>query len=536
MDASPAFSDLLKQHRSLLGLSQQVLADVEPASRSHIKEIERGAARPSPELAIALADYFHLVGPERAAFLTRARAPLPAAPPPTPRGRPAGLLRPAAAPPDTDALGGLPLPQPLTPLVGRVQETATVAHLLGRPGVRLLTLTGPPGIGKTRLALAVAEALQAAYPAGVVFVPLASVRDPALVLPTLAQHLSAAEGRTFLETRLAEALGQGRRLLVLDNFEQVLGAAPAVAALLAAVPALQLLVTSRETLHIYGEHEYTVPPLAVPPAGRVVALDNLRQVPAVVLFVQRAQAVRADFALTAGNAAAVAALCVHLDGLPLAIELAAARSKLLSPAAILARLDQRLPLLTGGPRDLPARQQTLRGAIDWSYELLDPAEQAVFRRLAVFQGGCTEEAAAAVAAPPGAAPDLLAVLISLVDKSLLRQWEAPETGVLRFGMLETIRAYAWERLTQQGDRADVQRQYALYYIHLAETPTLLPDGSIALSWLQRLAQEHDNLRAVLDWAVAQQETDLAVRLSTAVWESGLGTTIGAYSVASWLQS
>ncbi len=532
MDANPAFSDLLRQHRTQLGLSQQALAAVVAASRSLIKEIERGTARPNPELAEVLAAYFALTGPARDAFLALARAPLPDLlaldRPVVARGRP-------RLPPAPSALRGR-WPVAPTVLIPRVAETAQVVDILSAPGVRLVTLTGPPGIGKTRLAVAVATALTAAYPAGVCFVPLAALTDPALVLPALVAALGLpASGLPAPEVRLAEALGADRHLLVLDNFEQVLGAAAALSALLAAAPGLHLLVTSREVLHLYGEHEYPVPPLAVPEAHAGLPFDALADYAAVVLFVQRAQAVTPDFVLTDANAAAVAALCAHLDGLPLAIELAAARSKLFSPAALLARMGNCLALLTGGPRDLPARQQTLRGAIAWSYDLLTPAERTVFRRLAVFQGGCSEAAAAAMVSEEAAPLDVLAALTSLVDKSLLQREETSDTLGLRFGLLETIRAYAWEQLQAQGEVAEIQRRHALYYIHLAETPTLLADGSIALTWLQHLAQEQDNLRAVLAWTATQSDRDWGARLSTAVWESGLGTMIGAYWVAHWLQ-
>jgi predicted ATPase len=382
------------------------------------------------------------------------------------------------------------------------------------------------------LALAAAGALAAAYPAGVVFVPLAPIRDPERVLPTIAQTHGITEGIIPTpEVRLAGALEWGRRLLVLDNFEQVLEAAPAIAALLATAPDLQVLVTSREVLHVYGEYEFPVPPLAVPDLRQNPPLDSLCAYDAVVLFVQRAQAVKPDFVLTDGNAAAVAALCVHLDGLPLAIELAAARTKLLSPAAMLARLEHRLPLLTGGPRDLPARQQTLRGAIDWSYDLLDPAEQAVFRRLAVFHGGCTEEAAAAVCLnPDGDAASILTILASLIDRSLVRQGE-DQQGMLRFTMLETIQEYALEQLSAQSDLQATQIRHALYYVALAEEALPQMDESGERAWPADLVPDHDNLRAVLENMFRLGETQLLKRLVTVVWESGLSLAIGAHAAA-----
>ena len=322
--------------------------------------------------------------------------------------------------------------------------------------MRLLTLTGPGGAGKTRLGLQAAAELVEDFPQGVFFVALAPIADPELVVPTIAQTLGLRESGAVRSPRASRTSSPRRRLLlVLDNFEHLVEAAPALAELLAAAPQLKLLVTSRIPLRLSGEHEYPVPPLDLPDPAHLPEIASLSQYEAVALFIERARAVKADFAVTNANAPAVAEICVRLDGLPLAIELAAARAKLLSPQALLARLEQSLDLLTGGPRDLPARQQTLRATIDWSYDLLGPDEQTLFARLAVFAGGCTLAAAEAVCGGDG----LLTGLSTLVDNNMLRQEEQPD-GEPRFTMLETIRAYALERLEPSGEADEIRRRHA----------------------------------------------------------------------------
>jgi len=515
-DAVASFASLVRRWRLAAGLSQEALASRAGLSVEAIRRLEQGTrTAPRRETVALLAAALKLPPADRARFeaaVSRARLP----------GSPDHAWGMAPAP--------ITVPQPLSSFVGRERLLASVREAL--IGSRLLTLTGPGGVGKTRLALHVAAGLLPHYRDGVWLVELASLIDPALVPSTIAAALGIRErpGQSLPQT-IAQTLGPKRLLLVLDNFEHLLAAAPLIPELLTGSPGVQALVTSRAALRVSGEREVPVPPLTVPDPRACVTLQDVAASDAGRLFAQRAEDIRPDFTLTETNAAAVAGICRELDGLPLAIELAAARIRHLPAPAILSRLASRLPLLTGGARDRPTRHQTLRGAIAWSYHLLTPAEQVAFRRLGIVAGGCTLEAAAVVVGPitPATAPSdvadpprtpcdtepaILDILAALVEQGLLRS-EEDRGGEPRFRMLETIREYALEQLAAGRESEVIRRQHAAYYLDLAERAAPQTEGPESRWWLERLDADHDNLRQALSW-FADHDPTAGLRLGAAL--------------------
>ena len=490
------FGDLLRRHRASVGVTQEDLAGRTGLTPQAIGLLERGKRRhPHVYTVQKLAEALGLEGPDLAEFEAAARR----SPAPRPKEH-SPVYR---------------VPTTTTSLVGRDEDVAVVAALVEDEGVRLLTLLGPGGVGKTRLAIEVAGRSRGAFADGVVFVPLAPLRDAELVTSVLAETLGVKDvADRSLQEALVGHLQDKEMLLLIDNMEHLLPAVPVVADLLAGCPRLTVLATSRAPLRLTGERQFPVPPLSLAgasPLGRSAA---------VRLFEERAAAISPSFALDPANEAAVAEICRMLDGVPLAIELAAARVKLFSPNALLQRLDPRLPMLSGGARDLPERQQTLRDTIAWSYDLLGFAERTLFGRLSVFAGGFTLDAAEAVCEPGTSdGGTVFEILASLVDESLLvsRAYDRPGDDEPRFAMLETIREYAAECLGSGDEVAEVHRAHATYYLALAEGAQPEVSGLMLGGWLEVLEREHENLRVALRWAIRHGDVDFGTRLALMMW-------------------
>lgn len=509
MDSTSSFGRWLMNRRQGLDLTRDDLAALVGCAPVTVAKIERDERRPSRQMAERLAYVLRVPAEGRAEFVRQAR----------------GTQADSESEPYEPSIPGhvalLPrsdLPMPPTSFVGRTDDIARVRSILWRTDTRLITLTGAPGIGKTRLSLAVASSMSADFADGAHWVPLAPVMEPGLLASTIAHALSLREvASQDVGQTLRDYLSDKQMLLLLDNFEHLISAAPLLSPIMSSAPRLKILVTSREILHLYGEHEYRVPPLQVPSTAGSAANDSsqqtLEEAPSIALFVQRAQAVKPDFTLTPANQSLVARICARLEGLPLAIELAAARTRLLDLETILARLENKLSLLTGGPRDLPVRHQTLHAAIDWSYSLLSNQEKILFRRLSVFAGGCDLEAIEAICAPD-LAPDVLDLVSSLLDKSLVQcTTHAADT---RFSLLEMIRDYAAQRLEETGETEVVKRRIAEHFARYLAAAEPMFRGPQQTAIFSKLDNEYDNLRALISWAMIKHG-EIAQRLAAPLW-------------------
>ena len=500
-EKSSLFGTKLRRLREAAGLTQEELAFRAGLTPNAVSGLERGKTRrPYPNTVRSLADALGLTKEERASLLAA-----------VPKRETIAPETPSPVPGASDSS----LPNPPTPLLGREQELEELRDLLlDNSEVRLLTLTGIGGVGKTHLAVELAREAEGDFPDGVVFVALAPLRDPALVVPTIARSMGLREGQgQNVADALRAHLSQKQMLLVLDNFEHLLEAAAEVVYLIETCPALLVLATSRAPLRVRGEHEYSVPPLALPSSTQNTTQEEVLKTSSGRLFVQRARATSPAFALTSENAPSVAAICWRLAGLPLALELAAAKARLLEPAALLSRLDQALS--TAWARDLPERQRTMRATLDWSYDLLSEPEQRLFRCLSVFAGGFTLEAAEAVGASEEP-EEVLDLLGALVEHSLVLVQPPEEGGEARCGMLELVRQYASEKLEESEEGEETRRRHAAFFLDLAERATPELWGARQVGWLGILERENENLEAAISLSLEDGEAETVARFCWAL--------------------